>query len=85
MTSTIASIRSDHTVTHEADESLVTLIRDALAPTGDEGLPLNEVLGLVAANGFSIPKVSEVMTGLIRGRLLDLSLDRRLRWIGPSQ
>lgn len=81
----VADIRPDHGVTDEVDEKIVISIRGALGDAGQDGAPLSGVMRKLIQAGLPVPSLGPAMTQLIREGKLDLTPDRRLRWVGEGQ
>lgn len=75
---TFVSESPDQRVINEADAAA---IRDLVRGAGVDGLPLNRLFDQLAAEGHSLPSLSTAVMYLIHKRHLDLTAERRLRWI----
>lgn len=67
-----------------ADQALKTAVRsvsDVVRAAEPDGLPLRKVLEELAHQGMSVPVRSSAITQLLRDGRVELTTDRRLRWV----
>lgn len=77
----LADTQLTHGVTEGVDEELVTSVGRILREAGNEGMALRDVLERLTHDGYATPRMSRVITQLIRRGNIDLTLDRRLVWV----
>jgi hypothetical protein len=68
-----------------AVRSASDLISDRIRAAGPDGLPLGSALDELADRGLSLRARSSVVTQLIREGCVELTTDRRLRWVDKSE
>jgi hypothetical protein len=82
---TFASPRPHEHVTNEANESDVAPIRDILQAADSDGLPLNALFERLGAEGYPLPGLSTAVMQLLREERVELTPERRVRWVEPAQ